>query len=48
MHETAEGQKILKEFGAKKFIDTSDEDYKPVYNYVREINLDLQSFDMSE
>ena len=48
MHETAEGQKDLKEFGASKFIETRDEDYEPVYKYVREIDLDLQTYDMSE
>jgi len=48
MHKTAEGQKVLKEFGASKFIETRDEDYEPVYKYVREINLDLQTYDMSE
>jgi len=48
MHETAEGQKVLKEFGASKFIETRDEDYEPVYKYVREIDLDLQTYDMSE
>ncbi len=48
MHETAEGQKVLKDFGANKFIETRDEDYEPVYKYAREIDLDLQTYDMSE
>jgi len=48
MHETAEGQKVLKEFGARKFIETRDEDYEPVYKYAREIDIDLRTYDMSE
>jgi phosphonate transport system substrate-binding protein len=45
MDQDPEGQKVLKQFGAKKFIETRDEDYGPVYKYVREINLDLRTFD---
>lgn len=48
MHETVEGQKVLREFGARKFIETRDQDYEPVYKYVQEIHLDLQTYDMSE
>ena len=48
MDKTMEGQRILKEFGARKFIETRDEDYEPVYKYVREINIDPQTYDMSE
>ena len=48
MDKTMEGQKILKEFGARKFIETRDEDYEPVYKYVRELNIDPQTYDMSE
>jgi phosphonate transport system substrate-binding protein len=45
MDQDPEGQKVLKQFGARKFIDTRDEDYEPVYKYAREINLDLRTFD---
>jgi phosphonate transport system substrate-binding protein len=48
MHETSEGQRVLKELGASKFIETRDEDYEQVYKYAREIDLDLQTYDMSE
>jgi len=48
MHETAEGQEVLKAFGAIKFIETGDEDCEPLYKYAREIDLDLQPYDVSE
>jgi len=40
-----EGQTILLNFGAKKFILTVDKDYWPVIQYAREINLDLATYD---
>ena len=48
MDKTAEGQRILREFGARKFIETRDEDYGPVYKYLGERNLDPQTFDISK
>jgi len=48
MDKTAEGQRILREFVAREFIETRDEDYGPVYKYLREINLDPQTFDISK
>jgi len=45
MDRDPEGQKVLKQFGASKFIETTDEDYEPVYKYARKINLDLRTFD---
>ncbi len=45
MHADPEGIDILKKFGAKKFIETSDDDYSSVYEYVREIGLDLSTYD---
>jgi ABC-type phosphate/phosphonate transport system substrate-binding protein len=45
MDRDLEGQKVLKQFGASKFIETTDEDYEPVYKYARKINLDLRTFD---
>jgi ABC-type phosphate/phosphonate transport system substrate-binding protein len=38
-------QKVMKQFGVRKFIATRDEDYEPVYQYAREIDLDLCTFD---
>jgi len=45
MHNDPEGRAVLKAFGARKFIATSDADYQPVYSYAREIGLDLATYD---
>ncbi len=45
MHNDMEGRNILKRFGAKRFIPTTDADYKGVYEYIKEINLDLSTYD---
>ena len=39
-----EGINILKKFSAIKFIETSNEDYSSVYKYVREIGLNLSTY----
>jgi hypothetical protein len=38
-------QNVLKQFGAREFIATRDEDYGPVYKSAEEIDLDLRTFD---
>jgi phosphonate transport system substrate-binding protein len=43
MHYDPEGREVLKKFGARRFIETTDADYKPVYNYARELDLTLQA-----
>jgi len=45
MAQDPEGQKVLKQFGARKFIETKDEDYEPVYKFAQQINIDLLTFD---
>jgi phosphonate transport system substrate-binding protein len=45
MDKDPEGINVLKKFGAKKFIETSDDDYSSVYEYVREIGLNLSTYD---
>ena len=45
MHTDPEGISVLKKFGARKFINTSDDDYSSVYEYVREIGLNLSTYD---
>ncbi|NIQ40402.1 MAG: phosphate/phosphite/phosphonate ABC transporter substrate-binding protein [Proteobacteria bacterium] len=45
MHEDPTGKEILRDFGARRFIETRDEDYKPVFRYAREIDLDLATYD---
>jgi phosphonate transport system substrate-binding protein len=45
MHGDRGGLTILLNFGAKKFIPTTDKDYEPVFRYAREISLDLATYD---
>jgi phosphonate transport system substrate-binding protein len=45
MHDDPTGKNILRDFGARRFIETRDNDYKPVYKYAREINLNLATYD---
>jgi phosphonate transport system substrate-binding protein len=45
MNRDPEGINVLKKFGAKKFIETSDDDYSSVYEYVRKIGLNLSTYD---
>jgi len=45
MHEDKQGREILQEFGAARFIETSAQDYEPVFTYAAEIKLDLNNYD---
>ncbi|MDO9028302.1 MAG: phosphate/phosphite/phosphonate ABC transporter substrate-binding protein [Candidatus Roizmanbacteria bacterium] len=45
MHNDAEGTKVLKDFGATRFIETVDDDYTNVYKYAKQINLNLATYD---
>ncbi|MFQ6078477.1 MAG: phosphate/phosphite/phosphonate ABC transporter substrate-binding protein [Thermodesulfobacteriota bacterium] len=45
MHDDQRGRDILRHFGARKFIETTDNDYEPVFKYARQINLDLATYD---
>ncbi len=45
MHNDPAGKTVLKNFGARKFIQTTDKDYDPVFAYAREIKLDLALYD---
>jgi hypothetical protein len=44
MRETAEGRDILKNFGATRFIETTDEDYRTVYQMINNMKIDLESY----
>jgi phosphonate transport system substrate-binding protein len=44
MHETAAGQEVLKNFGARKFIENTDNDYQVLYNMVRQLGIDLHDY----
>ncbi len=45
MQNDPEGINILKRFGARRFIETTNDDYEPVIRYCKHINLDLSTFD---
>jgi len=44
LHETAAGQEALDNFGARKFIETSDNDYHILYKMVNELGIDLYNY----
>ncbi|RJX35030.1 MAG: phosphate/phosphite/phosphonate ABC transporter substrate-binding protein [Desulfurivibrio sp.] len=45
MDQDAEGRQILQEFGARRFIPTTENDYAPVFAYADKIGLDLATYD---
>lgn len=45
MHDDPNGKNIVKNFGARRFIETTDDDYVPVFKYAREIHLNLATYD---
>jgi len=45
MHEDKQGREILDKFGAKMFIETTRQDYEPVFTYAERIKLDLKRYD---
>lgn len=44
MHSDPEGKKVLSRFGAVRFIPTSDEDFRPLYDLVKQLKIDLASY----
>ncbi len=44
MDKDPEGINVLKKFGARKFIETTNDDYASVYKYVRQIGLNLSTY----
>jgi len=44
MHRDPEGKKVLKKFGAVKFIKTTDADFKPLYDLTNQLKIDLTSY----
>jgi phosphonate transport system substrate-binding protein len=41
LHETGEGREVLETFGADRFVETSDADYKNLYDMITELGIDL-------
>lgn len=44
LHEAAEGREVLKNFGALKFIETTDQDYKALYSMVQQLGISLEEY----
>jgi phosphonate transport system substrate-binding protein len=44
LHKTVEGQKVLKQFGALRFIETNDEDYRVLYSMVNALDINLKEY----
>jgi len=44
LHETDEGRKVLKNFEAIRFVETTDDDYEVLYNMVKELGIDLAHY----
>jgi phosphonate transport system substrate-binding protein len=44
MDKDPEGIEVLKKFGARKFIETTNDDYASVYKYVKQIGLNLSTY----
>ncbi|OGP64659.1 MAG: hypothetical protein A3K22_00010 [Deltaproteobacteria bacterium RBG_16_42_7] len=44
LDKTEEGRLVLQQFGAIKFIETTDEDYASLYQMVKEVGIDLKTF----
>ncbi len=45
MHGNPDGLIVLRNFGARRFIETSDSDYEPVIRYAKEAGLNLSTYD---
>ena len=45
LNEDPEGVGVIKEFGARRFIETNNDDYRPVYRYAQKIGLNLATYD---
>jgi len=44
LHKTPEGQEILKNLGAIKFIETNNDDYVVLYNMVKQLSINLKEY----
>jgi phosphonate transport system substrate-binding protein len=45
MDRDPEGMKVLRDFGARRFIGTANKDYAAVFRYAKEANIDLATYD---
>ncbi len=42
--ETAEGREVLRQFGADRFMETTHEDYRELYQMIENLGMDLKSY----
>ena len=45
LHQDPKGIEVLKKLGAKRFVETSREDYQPVLDLAKEAGIDLKKYD---
>ncbi|MGE5246973.1 MAG: phosphate/phosphite/phosphonate ABC transporter substrate-binding protein [Verrucomicrobiota bacterium] len=45
MNQDPEGKAVLKDFGARRFVETRDQEYDPVFLYAKEAHIDLATYD---
>jgi phosphonate transport system substrate-binding protein len=45
LHQDAEGFEVLRQLGAKRFVETDREDYKPVFDMAVKAGIDLKTYD---
>lgn len=45
MNDEPEGREVLEKLGDRRFIETTEKDYEPVFTYAKDIGLDLATFD---
>jgi ABC-type phosphate/phosphonate transport system substrate-binding protein len=45
MHQDPDGKRVLEQFGARNFIETTNRDYDVVVTYAKSIGLDLATYD---
>ena len=44
LHSSPEGKAVLKEFGALKFIETTAQDYQPVFDMAKKAKIDVSTY----
>jgi len=44
LHQDPKGVAVLKQLGAKRFVETSREDYQPVFDLAKEAGIDLKQY----
>lgn len=45
LHNDPEGKRVLQQFGALRFVETTARDYQPVFDMAKKINIDVMTYD---